>query len=95
MTIDAASGLIAWTPPHSPPPSVHVTVTASDGAGGTDTQTFDITVTAAPKTNRGAADRFDADHHGPHRRGYLYDVRAEDPDAGDTLTFALVQPPPA
>ena len=93
MTIDAASGLIAWTPPHSPPPSVHVAVTASDGAGGTDTQTFDITVTAAPKTNQAPRITSTPVTTAHTTEPYVYDVRADDPDAGDTLTFALVQPP--
>jgi hypothetical protein len=93
MTIDAASGLIAWTPPHSPPPSVHVAVIASDGAGGTDTQTFDITVTAAPKTNQAPRITSTPVTTAHTTERYVYDVRADDPDAGDTLTFALVQPP--
>lgn len=44
MTINAASGLITWTPTVGQVGGNAVTVTASDGKGGTASQTFNIVV---------------------------------------------------
>ncbi|MBN2181896.1 MAG: tandem-95 repeat protein [Sedimentisphaerales bacterium] len=64
--------------------------TVSDGKGGTDTATVELTVTATNdppvitskpvKTTRVWGT-------------YSYDVDAEDPDAGDKLTFSLIEKP--
>jgi hypothetical protein len=47
MTIDSATGLVSWTPSGTQAGSHAVTVEVSDGRGGTDTQSFAITVEAA------------------------------------------------
>ena len=86
MTINAANGLIAWTPTSGQVGSNAVTVRVNDGHGGTATQSFTINVAAAnvPPTitstpvltaTVGAA--------------YSYDVNATDPNAGDVLTYSL------
>jgi hypothetical protein len=94
MTISAATGLIAWTPPTGGPTPVHVVVATSDGAGGSDSQAFDIAVTPAPKTNQAPRITSTPTTTARTSEPYVYDVRAEDADAGDTVTFSLVQPPP-
>jgi len=48
MTINATSGLIAWTPTAAQVGSQSVTVRAADAGGLAFTQTFPITVSAAP-----------------------------------------------
>lgn len=48
MTINAASGLVAWTPTAGQVGSQSVTVRAADPGGLAMTQTFPITVSAAP-----------------------------------------------
>jgi len=50
MTINAASGLVAWTPSVAQIGSHSVTVRAADPGGLAITQTFPITVSAAPTT---------------------------------------------
>jgi PKD repeat protein len=94
MTVNAVSGLISWTPAPGSPSSVQVGVTASDGVGGVDTQTFEIAVAAAPPTNQAPRITSTPDTTGLAAEPYVYDVQAEDPDAGDVLAFSLVQPPP-
>ena len=91
MTIDAATGLIAWTPTTTQLGSQNVAVEVTDGHGGSATQTFTIdveplsrnlppTITSFPVTVA-AADL-----------PYIYDVDASDPD-GDSLAFTLGFPP--
>jgi len=86
MTIDAATGLIEWTPTNEQVGDNAVEVEVEDTAGASDTQPFSIAVantndppeiTSAPVTT-GVVDIL-----------YVYDVEAADPDAGDTLTFSL------
>ncbi|MEJ2590210.1 MAG: putative Ig domain-containing protein, partial [Candidatus Thiodiazotropha sp.] len=50
MAIDAASGLISWTPSAAQVGSQNVTVQVSDGNGGMDSQSFTISVDTAPNT---------------------------------------------
>ena len=90
MTIDAATGLIGWTPSGMQAGSHAVMVEVSDGRGGTDTQSFSIivaevvnnspTITSTPVTT------------GTEGVAYSYDVQADDPD-GDTLTYSLTTSP--
>jgi RHS repeat-associated protein len=48
MTIDGGTGLIQWTPTSAQVGDNDVAVEVDDGRGGTDTQSFTITVEAAP-----------------------------------------------
>ncbi|UCE38603.1 MAG: tandem-95 repeat protein [Thermoplasmata archaeon] len=86
MVIDDSSGLITWTPTNSQVGVYSVVVLVSDGNGGTDTQSFEIsvknandapTITSTPITTA-TEDEL-----------YVYDVEAQDVDVGDTLTFSL------
>ena len=52
MTIDAQSGLISWTPAAGQTGPQAVTVNVSDGKGGSDSQSFEITVAEAPSQNQ-------------------------------------------
>ena len=81
MTIDAATGLIQWTP--AAKGSYPVQVEVSDGRGGVDSQAFTVTVPnrppqiiTTPVTSAVAGS------------AYSYAVQAVDAD-GDTLTFSL------
>jgi hypothetical protein len=85
MTIDAATGVIQWTPSEVQVGTHDVAVEVSDGRGGTASQSFTIEVqainnppniTSTPVTT------------GTEGMLYTYDVDAEDAD-GDTLTYSL------
>jgi len=89
MTIDPATGLVAWTPPSVG--TTLVTVNVSDGRGGSATQSFKLsavksnrnpTITSSPGGNPGVN----------VGQTFVYDVEAADPD-GDTLTYALFLAP--
>ncbi|MFN0054155.1 MAG: putative Ig domain-containing protein [Planctomycetales bacterium] len=91
MTINAATGLIDWTPTTAQLGPQNVAIQVADGQGGNATQTFTIvvvpvppnqppTITTLPITAAAAG------------LAYIYDVDAADPE-GDTLTFALDTPP--
>jgi RHS repeat-associated protein len=49
MTVNAATGLVSWTPVVSQLGTANVTLTVSDGHGGTATQSYAITVLQDPK----------------------------------------------
>lgn len=91
MTIDPITGLISWTPGITQTGAQNVTVIASDGRGGTTSQTFSITVGAA-QANRAPTAQ---DDQYAVRRGDTLTVSApgvlqndSDPD-GQSLTSAL------
>lgn len=90
MTINAATGLIQWTPTAGQVGDHAVTVQVQDTGGLTATQSFMITVlqpnrppqiTSTPVTTATVG------------QPYSYDVEATDPDAGDVLTFSLSSVP--
>jgi RHS repeat-associated protein len=87
MTIDAASGVVSWTPAANQVGSPHVEVTASDNRGAATTQSFDLP-TVATATNR--TPNITSTPRGSIRLGsqYLYAVVADDPD-GDPLVYSL------
>ena len=92
MTVDGA-GLVSWTPGANPPASVDVVLVVSDPSAASDTQAFQIAVAPAPTVNRAPRITSTPPLDGAVSQPYTYDVNAEDPDAGDTLTFSLIQPP--
>jgi RHS repeat-associated protein len=94
MTITVSTGLIAWTPTSGQTGPQNVTVQVSDGhPGGTDTQSFTVTVSAAPPVNNPPTITSTAITTAQVGQAYSYDVNATDPDAGDTLTYALTTKP--
>ncbi len=90
MAIDTSSGLISWTPNTAQVGSQSVTVQVEDGNGGSDTQSFTITVDAIPNS----APTIDSTPVTSATEGaaYSYDVNASDAD-GDTLTYSLTTAP--
>lgn len=87
MIIDAASGLVTWTPDPAQLGSHTVSISVDDGEGNQATQTYSVTVieelanqppviTSAPVTNAEAGS------------AYFYDVNATDAN-GDVLSFSL------
>jgi PKD repeat protein len=90
MTINPASGVIAWTPTNGQVGAQIVTVSVTDGHGGTDSQTFAITVSRPP--NQAPHITSTAVTTGRATAAYAYTVTATDPD-GDPLTFALTTAP--
>ena len=95
MTIDPNTGVISWTPAITQTGPQNVTAIASDGRGGTASQTFSINVSAAQANRAPTAqdDRYAV------RRGDTLTVPApgvlqndSDPD-GQSLTSILVSNP--
>src|SRR5262249_26106273 len=89
MTIDAATGLLTWTPGAAQFGSQHVVLMVSDARGGTASQVVDLVVGMpehAPLITWTAG--------GPAVVGlpYRYQVTAMDQD-GDPITFALTTAP--
>ncbi len=85
MTIDAGTGLIRWTPAQAG--SFSVIVKVKDATGGSDTQTFSITVTEGSKTPRITSTAVTMAKEG---EAYTYDVQASDADGAK---FRLDQAP--
>ncbi len=88
MTINASSGVIAWTPTEGVSSSGTVTVSVSDG-GLSNTQSFTITVTAVNDAPVISSSSITTATQGVV---YSYDVNATDAESG-TLTFALTTSP--
>ncbi|MCB1045441.1 MAG: hypothetical protein KDC35_21035 [Acidobacteria bacterium] len=90
MTIDPLSGLVTWNPAESDEGNHAISILVDDQNGGTDTQSFTLTVgpvpnqvpviTSSPVTSVNATEP------------YAYDVEATDGD-GDTLVFSLTTAP--
>jgi hypothetical protein len=86
MAIDNSSGLISWTPTNSQVGANSVVVLVSDGNGGSDTQSFTITVANAndpPTITSIPITTATEDSQ------YIYDVEASDIDSGDILSYIL------
>ncbi|HEY5665790.1 MAG TPA: putative Ig domain-containing protein, partial [Gammaproteobacteria bacterium] len=89
MSINASSGLISWTPSTGQAGSHGVTARVDDGNGGSDTQSFSITVATAPApVNNPPTIDSSPVTTGTVNDLYTYDVNASDAD-GDTLTYTL------
>jgi hypothetical protein len=86
MVIDNATGVITWTPTNDDVGANAVTVLADDGNGGTNTQSFSIIVS---NTNDPPVITSTEITTATQDVMYVYDVIADDIDAGDTLTYSL------
>ena len=91
MTIDAATGLIRWTPLATQTGATLVTLRVSDLRGGTDTQTYTLTATDV-RANKPPVIVSTPLRGATAQRPYSYAVRATDPD-GDTLILSLLAAP--
>ena len=91
MTINTASGLINWTPATADVGTHPVTVTVTDGNGGSATQSYTLTVSVAAG-NQNPVITTTAPTSATENITYTYDVEATDAD-GDTLTYNLTTSP--
>ncbi len=89
MTIDAASGVITWTPTVEQIGVHSVTVRATDGRGGWATQTYSVTVSLFGD-NLAPSILSTPNFSAAVGALYVYAVEAEDPDVDDELTFLLL-----
>jgi len=94
MTIDAANGVIQWTPEATHFAQERVVVEANDGRGGRTQQAFVIQVATGLSLAGNVAPRFitTAPANGAARQVYRYDAVAVDPN-GDPVTYDLVLAP--
>lgn len=91
ITLDAETGLIAWTPTASQQGIQSIDLLVTDGQGGAITQSFSVVVLPTAPNGPPVIDSrpaFLAVTGSP----YTYEVEAFDPD-GDDLTFSLVDAP--
>jgi RHS repeat-associated protein len=91
-TVDPNTGLLVW--PFALPGSHAISLSASDGAGGSAAQSWTLTV-GSPSPNPTAP----AIHGSPSATAavgetYLYQPIADDPDPNDALLFSLTTAPP-
>ena len=86
MTINASTGLIEWTPDNSDVGTHSVTVRVEDTLLAFDTQAFTVTVANVNDAPTITSTPITVATEGSP---YSYDVDADDPDVGDTLTFSL------
>ncbi len=97
MTIDAATGLIAWTPAADQVGDHTVVVTATDGYPAGDPvltrQSFTVRVSAEPE-NHPPVIVSPAVTEVLAGATYRYQVAAADPDPGDQVSFEIVPPAP-
>jgi hypothetical protein len=91
MTINATTGVVAWTPDSSASASENVVVLATDTYGATDSQSFTIAVTLTG--NSAPVITSTAPTTATEGTEYTYAAAATDADAGDTLTWSLTTPP--
>ena len=90
MSIDAATGVIAWTIPANVSGLVPVTIEVSDGRGASAVQGFSISVSGA--SNRAPTFTSQPVTSATAGTNYTYTARATDPD-GDAITYALTTTP--
>lgn len=89
MQVDAATGLVTWSPLAADVGTHHVELRVTDAPGASVTQSFDLVTTAA---NSLPAFTSLPAHFGKVGREYRYDAAATDAD-GDALTWTLPQAP--
>ncbi len=85
MTIDAASGKIAWAPTAADLGNHIIAIEARDGAGGVAVQRYTLSV-IAPPANRPPLILSTPEVDAFHGQPYAYNLRAVDPD-GDSLSY--------
>ncbi len=90
MSIDAASGLITWTPSPGQLGTHPVEVRVVDTAGLPANESFSVTVESPGSAPEIVSTPLTEQHNG---RQYHYQVEARDPDPGDVFTFSLDQAP--
>ncbi|WP_417538936.1 putative Ig domain-containing protein [Marinobacter sp.] len=90
MLIDSATGVISWTPADSQAGQNPVSVTVEDPSGLSDEQSFSIEVTAV---NRAPTIISTPIANAATGVEYNYLIEAHDPDAGDSLSYALISGP--
>jgi RHS repeat-associated protein len=88
MTLNSTTGLIQWTP--SAPGTFPVVLRVRDLSGATATQSFSIRV---QNLNRGPQFTSNPLTSATANTTYNYIPTATDPDAGDTVSFALLNAP--
>ncbi|MCD4719117.1 MAG: putative Ig domain-containing protein, partial [Desulfobacula sp.] len=91
MSINAATGLISWSPDTAG--TYEVTADITDGNGGNDTQSFVITIEDLPVLNQGPTITSTPVVSAVEGQLYIYDVDATDPDPDDVLVYSLENPP--
>jgi YD repeat-containing protein len=93
MTINAATGLITWTPTLAQVGSHSVTVRVTDQGGLIADQPYTITVSAPAPTNSPPTITSMAPTTATAGTPYTYTATATDPDAGDVLAYSLPTAP--
>ncbi len=88
MTINAATGLIQWTPTLAQVGNQNVRVVVTDAAAATAEQLYTVTVTNPPP-NHPPVIASTAPTGAAVEVPYTYAVIATDPDAGDVLSYSL------
>lgn len=91
MTIDAATGLIRWTPATNQVGANTITLRASDGRGGIGSQTYTLYV-GNQKANHAPVITSAPTFGATTDRLYTYTLRATDSD-GDALTLQILSAP--
>jgi len=89
MTVEAATGLVSWTPDFGVVTSGTVVLSVADGNGGSDSESFTVTVSV---TNRAPDITSTASDTAEEGVQYSYQAEATDAD-GDTLTWSLTVSP--
>lgn len=90
MEIITESGLISWIPTTAQIGTHAITVVATDMAGLTDSQTFNLVIS---DVNEAPLITSIAITTATENSTYSYDVEATDGDAGDSITFSLTTQP--
>lgn len=91
MTIDAATGLIQWTPEATQVGTQNVEILVEDAQGGTTTQRYALAVSQTA-ANSAPAITSTPKYVASVGEVYKYTVTATDPE-GETPTFALLEAP--
>lgn len=91
MTVNSVSGLVSWTPAVAQIGDQPVSISVSDGQGGTVTQSFTLGVVASAKNDAPTITSVPTSAVALGRT-YRYQVAAIDPN-GDPLTFSLIDNP--
>lgn len=90
VTFDVANRRATYTPNAGATGADSFTYRVTDAAGASDTATVNINITTAPNSAPVANDQTEAIAFNTAR---TFALNVSDPNAGDTLTFAIVTPP--